>query len=298
MSKINIEPFRYEIPPKIVPSQETMNSFAKMHQLIASSSSKEIIFDMTQYDYIHPIYAVLVASLIYLGDHYDKKVSIQHNPNNEKSRNFFGKAGIFEHFNQNMIEFNDDNQVGFRRFYSLEQTYETVNAILDTAPVKLEPKLRASLFSKICEIFSNSFTHANSEIGVFCCGYINDQNDFSFSVYDAGIGVYENVKNYVKEYPEQYNGGKLDYAASLEWAFNSGNSTQNGKVDYPRGAGLHLLESFVKANKGNIYFTSQAGYCLIKENERKFVNLSNELIGTIFSMSIKADNNHIYCLNG
>lgn len=225
---------------------------------------------------------------------------LKHNPKNQKSRNFLKNAGIFDYYKYenetfSLTEGDVTSTLGFNRFTKLDGTLDVVEKILGTASVKLEDNLKNSLKSKIFEIFSNAFTHGESEIGVFTCGYFNESNDFSFSVYDAGIGIYGNVNKYIEEYPEsQINEIKLDHSGALRWALQKGNSTLNGKVDFPRGAGLYSLESFVKANKGKIYLTSQSGYCLIDGEDKEFYNLSKPIIGTLFSMVIKADNRHIY----
>lgn len=129
---------------------------------------------------------------------------------------------------------------------------------------------------------------AEAEIGVFCCGFINDSNQFTFSVYDAGVGIPYNVS--------QYLGSEISPQDALKWAFEQGNSTLNGQLDYPRGAGLNLLESFVRVNGGRIELVSCGGYCRIENNQREFSNLKSPFVGTMFSMTIVADNNHIYRL--
>lgn len=284
--------YEIKVLPQIRPSRKAIEYFSFIHRIITNNLHTRIILDLTEYQYIHPIFAVLVASTIYLGDMYKKKVTIRYDSSNDKLISFLKQSGIWSHYmphSDKFAEINSSNvPIGFNYFKNLEDTLDTVEQILDTAPVKLEQDLRNLLCSRITEIFSNAFEHGNSPIGVFCCGYINDSSDFSFSVYDAGIGICANVNNYLKK--------DLSYAESLKWAFSQGNSTLNGIVDYPRGAGLNLLESFVKANKGKIYLTSQGGYCTIDEKERNFYNLSEPIMGTLFSMNIKADNEHIYCI--
>ena len=53
----------------------------------------------------------------------------------------------------------DENNVPFVRFQKFEETLETIQQILDCAPVKLDEKLSAVLISKIGEIFSNALNH-------------------------------------------------------------------------------------------------------------------------------------------
>lgn len=286
------ERFEYKFDCRIIPGKASIERFGEIHQAIANENYKEIILDLTKYKYIHPSFAVLIASSLYLGDLYNKKVSIKYSKTNDKLTKFLKQSGIEAHYNKSKVEsseFNIQNaSVKFNHFSKLEDTEQTINNILDTAPISLSQDLRDRLISKFTEIFSNAFTHGKSKIGVFCCGFINDSNIFSFSVYDAGIGICTNVNTYLDE--------DKSCDKALEWAFAKTHSTLNGIVDYPRGAGLNLLESFVKANEGRIDLSSEGAYGKIDSTSRNFYNLINPIIGTIFSLSIKADNKHIYIL--
>ena len=282
------EIFEYKFDCRIIPGKASIERFGEIHQAIANINYKEVILDLTEYVYIHPSFAVLVASSLYLGDLYNKKVSIKYSKTNDKLSKFLKQSGIEAHYNKknkdvDVSELNIINaSVQFNRFLKLEETEQTINDILDTAPIRLSQDLRDRLISKFTEIFSNAFEHGKSKIGIFCCGFINDTNNFSFSVYDAGIGICTNVNTYLKE--------NKSCDKALEWAFDRTHSTLNGIVDYPRGAGLNLLESFVKANGGRIDLSSQGAYGRIDLNSRNFYNLTCPIIGTIFSLSIKADN--------
>lgn len=68
------ESYTHKIPSKIIPSQEAVELFADAHQQISGSTYSIIIFDITEYEYIHPIYAVLIASFFYLGRLHKKDV--------------------------------------------------------------------------------------------------------------------------------------------------------------------------------------------------------------------------------
>lgn len=284
------EKYVYKFDLRITPGKKSIERFGEIHQVIANSNYKEVVLDLTEYKYIHPSFAVLVASSLYLGDMYHKKVLIKYCKTNEKLSLFLKQSGIIAHYSKSTVDLSELNSKNsslmFNRFSKLEETEQTINKILDTAPISLSQDLRDRLISKFTEIFSNAFEHGKSSIGVFCCGFINDSNDFSFSVYDAGIGICTNVNTYLRE--------NKSCDKALEWAFDKTHSTLNGIVDYPRGAGLNLLESFVKANAGRIDLTSQGAYGRIDSNSRNFYNLINPIIGTIFSLSIKADNKHIY----
>lgn len=270
------------------PGKDSVEYFGEFYKHFDDPNILAIICDLCEYQYIHPSYAVLIASSIYLGRQKKKKVIIKYNKSNKKSIWFLSQSGMLKHQDLGKTSSLDENNVPFVRFQKFEETLETIQQILDCAPVKLDEKLSAVLISKIGEIFSNAFTHGRSEIGVFCCGFINDSNQFTFSVYDAGVGIPYNVS--------QYLGSEISPQDARKWAFEQGNSTLNGQLDYPRGAGLNLLESFVRVNGGRIELVSCGGYCRIENNQREFSNLKSPFVGTMFSMTIVADNNHIYRL--
>lgn len=263
--------------------------FGNLHQCITTGDCSHIEIDMSEYRYMHPAFAVLVASSIYLGDKYGKEVVIRYDIHNKKLAQFLKQAGICGRYYspKHSAQLNSKNSsIPFNRFRRIEDTYSTVQKILDCAPVNLSSELKNEFISKITEIFSNAFEHGKSDIGVFCCGFINNSNHFSFSVYDAGIGVGTNVNRYLNTH--------LSNEKALEWAFDKTHSTLNGIVDYPRGAGLSLLEDFTCSNHGRIDLVSENAYCRIDSKSRKFYRLKNPLQGTIVSMNIHADNRHIY----
>ena len=173
------------------PGKDSVEYFGEFYKHFDDPNILAIICDLCEYQYIHPSYAVLIASSIYLGRQKKKKVIIKYNKSNKKSIWFLSQSGMLKHQDLGQTSSLDENNVPFIRFQKFEETLETIQQILDCAPVKLDEKLSAVLISKIGEIFSNAFTHGRSEIGVFCCGFINDFNQFTFSVYDAGVGILE-----------------------------------------------------------------------------------------------------------
>lgn len=273
---------------KLYTGKRSVETLGGIHQLIKSQKYETVILNLAGYEYIHPCFAALIASSIYLGKSFGTKVKLRYDRDNKKCMEFLRNSGIYSHFDgKNTNELSStNNSIPFEKYSELEEAFETVETILQSLPVLLSDDLHNSFFSRIGEIFDNAFTHGKSDIGIFSCGFLNKSKTFSFSVYDAGIGVCKNVNNYLGE--------NFECAKALEWAFQSGNSTLNGKLGYTRGAGLNLLESFVKANNGRIDLISDGGYCNVTSKERKFHNLSNPIIGTVFSMSIKTDSNHIY----
>lgn len=272
--------------------KSSYEQFGLLHQAIVSGKHGKIEIDLSKYEYMHPSFAVLIASSLYLGDRFGSEVVIRYDASNLRLCQFLKQSGISGRYYSSK----DDSQLSsknstipFNRFRRIEDTYTTVEKILNCAPVRLNRILRNQLVSKFTEIFSNSFEHGKSDIGVFCCGFINHASIFSFSVYDAGVGICTNVNRYLP--------APLSSEKAMEWAFDRTHSTLNGIVDYPRGAGLHLLEDFARLNHGRIDVVSNDAYCRISEKIRKFHKIKNPIVGTVFSMNIKADNHHVYQFN-
>lgn len=279
----------FRMSPVMYQGKPSYEQFARLHQLITAGAYEKIEIDLSGYEYMHHSFAVLIASSLYLGNKYGKEVVIRYDANNGRLCRFLKQSGISGRYysSQHESELNIENTtIPFNRFRRMEDTYTTVEKILNCAPVHLNQSLRDQLVSKFTEIFSNSFEHGKSDIGVFCCGFINRANLFSFSVYDAGVGICANVNRYLSV--------PLRNEKALEWAFDSAHSTLNGVVDYPRGAGLSLLESFARLNLGRIDVVSNDAYCRINSHSRRFYKLKIPIVGTIFSMNIRTDNRHIY----
>ena len=83
---------------------------------------------------------------------------------------------------------------------------------------------------------------------------------------------------------------------AVEWALGAGHSTAK-ESEIPRGAGFNLLHSFAENNNGEIRILS--GNCLYIYNPktgRKYYDLKESMVGTLFEMDIVCDPNHKYIL--
>lgn len=264
--------------------------FAKIIQYLQSNENKRVLIDLTDYSYIHPYFAVLIAAIPYIGESFNNGITIRFSKQNEKCNNFLQKTGILKHYLHDNGKSNKKS-VDFKIITKEEDFPEAIYDIINKFQVELSQEVKDILFSKLYEIFSNSFTHSGKK-QVFCCGALDSQQSLSFSIYDAGRGIPDNVNEYLKS----LNKPTLSSEQALHWAWERGNSTLNGKTDYPRGAGLHLLESFVKSNQGDIIMVSGNSYCKISNEKRSFRQLEFPLLGTLFCMSIKKDKNHKYII--
>lgn len=216
------KPYVFKFNAVMFQGKPSYEMFGQLHKCITSSDYDKIELDLSKYQYMHPSLAVLVASSLYLGDKYGKEVVIRNDIQNKKLGQFLKQSGISGRYysSKNDTQLNSKNSsIPFNRFRRIEDTYTTVEKIMNCAPVNLGMDLRNQFVSKIAEIFSNSFEHGKSDIGVFCCGFINSSNNFSFSVYDAGVGICTNVNRYLPS--------PLSSEKALEWAFDKTHSTLN-----------------------------------------------------------------------
>lgn len=267
----------------------SITKLADIFEIIEHSDQKDVIINLTEYKYIHPSYAAIIAAMPYIGDIYNKKIRIKFNPQNDKSIIFLSNNGILRHFNADkFLRKKTMSSIDFSYITGEGEIGITIEKLLDLWPVNLSPILRAEMYSRIYEIFLNAVTHSKSD-RVYYSGSPDTQGTFAFTVYDAGIGIPQNVNNFLK--------AKISSTDALGWALEKGNSTLNLKVDYPRGLGLSLLESFVNANKGDITIASSDAYCKIAKNRRRIESLPKSLKGTFFSITVRNDTGRRYILS-
>lgn len=195
--------------------------------------------------------------------------------------------GVFKYYSSNASEIHEKDVIEFICIKDENEAIPILNKIFELAPINMKPDAEAILSSSLYEIFANSFNHGKNNSGTFCAGkWEKRKKQLIFSVYDHGIGIPKNVNTYLKK--------ELSTKETIDWAFTKGNSTSMS--DYPRGLGFSRLEDFVNANDGKITICSGDGIYIIEKNRRKFEKIENEILGTLFIMNIRADDEHIYVL--
>jgi hypothetical protein len=163
---------------------------------------------------------------------------------------------------------------------------------LSADKLKLSPKLKNAILSRILEIFTNAYGHGVllqplHSLGVYSCGqYDSKTKKLNISVLDFGIGIVENVK--------KQTGITNDFEA-LNWALTRGNSTRTDSTskDMARGLGFDLLNRFVTINEGELRIYSNnvqaisngSGSMVLSENKE-------HLNGTLVSITIQCDDRH------
>lgn len=171
---------------------------------------------------------------------------------------------------------------------SKAEVLEWVRKITEEAPVEMDDNLQEIFSTYIGEIFNNGLEHSKTSYVVGSKYSKRTEKIYTFSIYDTGIGIPENVRNYLKK--------KINDDEALKWALKPGHSTARDS-QIPRGAGFNLLHSFAEHNNGEIrILTGHVLYIYNPKDGRKFHLLNNEMIGTLFEMDIVFDPKHKYIL--
>ncbi len=156
--------------------------------------------------------------------------------------------------------------------------------------VKASPALANAVCGKVWEIYTNSFEHAASSVGVFTCGqHYPTRQELCLTIVDLGVGIPATVRKFLKN-------RELPGATAIEWACQSGNTTKTGN----RGLGLDLISSFVHRNGGALVIYSNNGRARFAANEAngaKFSTCPWEFRGTVVDIKLKCDDK-LYRLEG
>ena len=172
----------------------------------------------------------------------------------------------------------------FREIKNPADIIEFVNEIYMEVPLKLTETQSDILTSRVGEIFQNALEHAKADIVVGGKYYKNAANRYCFSSYDSGMGIVDNVKQFLKA----KDNTDISDVEALKWAMKRGNSTrQNGNSG---GVGMSLLREFAVSNGFSIRICSgEAFYELDGQGREHWRKLEYSFKGTLFEMDIISD---------
>lgn len=199
--------------------------------------------------------------------------------------NFLGNFG------ENAVD-NNGNAIFFRQdiVWNKVKIMEYLkNQWLGQGWVHVSVDLAGAIVGKVAEIYLNSFEHSASKIGVFSCGqYYPKLNKLILTVVDFGIGIPANVKDFLGL-------TKANSSKTLEWAFQSGNTTKPKEIS--RGLGLGILKDFVKKNDGCLEVFSHDGYVRINSDNELYQDWDSFFGGTLINITLNCDEAY-YVLSG
>jgi len=169
-----------------------------------------------------------------------------------------------------------------------EQFSEYLNLNMDEHGIpKMSPGLTKKFRQSLFEIFQNAAYHSESDAGIFTCGqFYPNMHKLDFTIADAGIGIRDNVRRFLK-----FN---ISSRHAIKWALEEGHSTRSG--NQPGGIGLKLIKDFIEINKGKIQIISRFGFYEFSTMGEVFEKMENDFHGTCINIEINTNDTSIYYL--
>lgn len=152
--------------------------------------------------------------------------------------------------------------------------------------VNLSNNVLKEVSKSIIELFSNSASHSNSKIGVFCAGqFFEKYKKLDITIVDIGVGIPYNVEKYLNT--------DIPANKAIEWSTKRLHSTREDVG----GLGLHLLKELITLTKGKLEIVSSTGYYYIIDGKENSKVLEFDFPGTIVNIEFKI-NNKYYSFKG
>lgn len=259
----------------------------KIRMLIINQHLQEdITLNITKCNYIDPSVLPIIGSFGKMLQQHNIHGQLKFSGSHTDVIDYIQKSGLYTHYTGKGLI--DEDAIPFTAITNIEEAQNQIGYVMQKAPVYLASAVEDIIFSKLLEIFLNSFEHSSSQYPIFSCGYWRQHHStLTFSIYDLGVGIPHNVRKFLDK--------DIEDTACIQMAIKDGFST--AKVNYSRGLGLGVLIDFVKLNKGTMTLCSGKGHYSVDSKANVHYNgLSSSLLGTLFTIDIKADNEHIYTI--
>lgn len=205
-------------------------------------------------------------------------------------RKSLGRNGFMEYFGMPAVR-STGTAVPFRhdreltRDILIDYLYEKW---IGTGRVHLSEGLKSAIVGRTCEIYTNSFDHGHSPVGVFTSGqHYPRKKLLKLTVVDFGVGIPHNVREFLRG--QNSFAAELSGAAAMHWAFQSGNTTKTEGI--ARGMGLKLLRDFVRLNKGKLEIYSHDGQAII-DSGQSFSTRNRVFPATVVNITFSCDESY------
>lgn len=265
--KIIIEDNYFE---KLVDTEKVWVKFLEIY----NSDLSHIELDISKCSYISNTGITILAALGPICENKGRKISIEYG-NKTELANLFTK---FEPFTQTPIK--KLKGIPFRRFKNEKEilkVLDDLNLIEEIAT--LDKERRDEIHSRLYELCTNACEHGVNDIGTVCNGtIIMNKNYLTFTVFDFGKGIKDNVNDHLKS--------ELSTKEALEWAFTESNSTKQ-KPGFPRGAGFTTTFGFVNKYNGQLILYTDDICCVYKDGKCNYKELDFSVLGTLITVTIK-----------
>lgn len=261
---------------------------AKLQNTVIDCESDRIILDFQNCNFSHTAFTAFLGALAEIAVCFRKSIVYRTERDSEIYR-YFRRSGLYNYLKEDTTDYHASNAIPFRQI-NMDDEYiiDYIDNILKLAPIRLTGNCRDALFKNIYEIFNNSADHSRAQFGVFSCGHwMPQKKQLVFSVYDTGIGIPALVKEKISP--------SLSSSDALEWALVRGHSTKQLTNGIPRGLGLSDLFDFIKLNHGALNIMTNDLYYQYK-GSKTIQPINYPIIGTLISITIIADYEHIYIL--
>lgn len=268
---------------------DDITDLIEIQRTFINNDCKWLLFQFTDCDKINAAVSVIIGTLPEYTRLYGKLVKYRfveqaYNP----IFKFMKSVGMYKYYTKDEIDYTGIDVIPFDCISNEERMQEYVDRIMSLAPIKMQKEAQDILASYIYEIYQNGMCHSMSPIGVFTSGIWDEDNkEFTFSIYDMGVGIPNNVRQYM-------NMQDVDSIKCLQIAFIDGFTTST-EYEVNRGLGLTRLENFIRLNKGSMSIYSEDSCCIIEDgNAKNYHKLKCPIKGTLIIIKIAADENNIY----
>lgn len=259
-----------------------------IQERVINGKEDEYIIEFTNAKFLNAAVSVLIGTLPVYAVTLRKQVSIRFKDKNSPIFDFMKKVGIYDYFSKNkMPQYIKQRALPFGEITDEDMMERYTDKIMELAPIILNDKASAILSSYFFEIYQNSFSHADSKVGVFSGGYWMS-NHLVFSIYDMGVGIPYNVRKFMNK--------NMTSTECVKWAFKEGTTTLDETI-IKRGLGLSRLEKFIILNDGTMSLYSDDVCYTIDNGKKKISVLGTHIQGTLVIINIKADPRHIYIID-
>lgn len=258
----------------------------KQQNIIQSSNDELKGFIESQY--ISPALYPLFMSMLDIGTICGKHVALNYRKSNKKLEFLLSLHGVLAYYKNLPASREIINKLPYTDIKLNDTTGRVVDKINSLLPVNMTDTYRHRFTSKLYELIDNYQKHSNSLIPAKANAY-RDKGHFFISLYDAGVGIPANVRSYMRD----ENMSDVD---ALKWALVDGHSAAENSKIVSRGAGLGIIESFVKENHGVLFLASGNAVYRIRDKRRNFDTMKAPIVGTFVSIRINVDKKHIYSI--
>ncbi len=268
-------------------------SFSVFADLFASTEDcifEDIEFDMRATNWFDADMCAVFGALLYNISENLNSVRLTNVPS--QIEDILSRNSFLSHYGREKVPDHGGTTISYQRCDVEDDRYFSDyienEFIRRTEMPRMSTRLLRKFRESVFEIFSNAVQHSSTEMGIFSCGqFFPRRNRLDFTVADLGVGMYRNVKEFLKT--------DITPAYAINWATEGQNTTKRG--DIPGGLGLKLLRDFIDLNGGCIQIVSDSGYWQRRNRQTLKSQMQNPYPGTIVAVEINTADPHSYVLS-